>query len=73
MDKNQIKKALYKEKTIARLHAKLPDCWYKYNAYVNSLEKYVTFIVPYKEMGTSIHRFKDEMPAHELIRWLITE
>jgi hypothetical protein len=69
MDTNQIKKALYKEKPIARLTVEDAD-GYNYSAFIESTQTPVGFFVPYSDMGTSRHRFKDEMPAQELIRWL---
>lgn len=72
MDKNDIKKRLYKEKPIAELKFKYEE-GYQYAAWVDSIKDTVFFFVPFSDMGTSIHRFKEEMPAHELIRWLEVE
>lgn len=74
MEKSEIKKALYKEKPIA-----------KYNGTKNSLsypvissDGYATklndgtdvfFLVPHKEMGEN--HFEKEMPAQLLIRWMV--
>ena len=71
MDENEIKKALYKEKPTAYL--KSNDDGYEYYSTIESMNLLVRFNIPVSDMGTSIHRFKAQMPAHELIRWLKTE
>ena len=70
MDKNEIKKELYKNKPTAYRFLKTDDLHIYQTLISNSR---LQFNVPLSDMGTSIHRFKDEMPAHELIRWLINE
>ena len=67
MDKNEIKKALYKEKPTARLLHRIDDkaC---YKAYLKNGYS-IAFEVPQKEMGETI--FEPEMEAQLLIRWLL--
>lgn len=65
IDKNEIKKILYKEKPIANRIAKV-DGGYIYSTETSIGE--VKFIIPYKEMGMT--PFDQEMSAQLLIRWL---
>lgn len=63
MDLNEIKKALYREKPIARLS-------FITNEYVQYIAKIgnrfnVVFEIPTKE-----HSFEEQVPAQLLIRWL---
>lgn len=79
MNNNEIKKALYREKPIAKeiwvttadnLTGAKPYSVYK--ALIDDdMDKIVTFIIPHSEMGDT--RFEKEVPAQLLIRWLVTE
>lgn len=65
--------SVYKEKPVAYksgvLHhiGRNEDYW-AYNTYLHSLNCNVYFSVPVSDMGDG--KFLDQMPAHELIRWL---
>ena len=76
MNKNEIKKALYKEKPIAkrtdrntsdRMINSTPP-YDRYVAYLNSGDKAI-FSIPHYEQGENL--FKDTEPSQLLIRWLI--
>lgn len=68
--KNEIKKALYREKPIAgRCGSNNENHEYNYSCYIKSLDYRPVFIVPIADMG-NVELFKDKMPAQELIRWL---
>ncbi len=66
MEKNEIKKYLYKHKPIATRFAK-NDNFSLYDVIIN--EKYqVMFYVPKSDMGNT--DFDETMPAQLLIRWI---
>lgn len=69
MEKNEIKKALYKEKPVAKriLNTGAEKDHYLYNTQINSED--VWFKVPYGDMGATC--FEEEMPAQLLIRWIV--
>ncbi len=67
MTLTEIKKALYKEKPIATLTTK-DEQEYRYVTLLESINDFIAFRVPTKDMGD--HRFKDDEPAHLLIRWI---
>lgn len=74
MTRNEIKKAIYKEKPIAKEYNKvvyggITGCD-DYSNYICSLLNgtKVHFVVPHKEMGEK--PFNTEMPAQLLIRWM---
>lgn len=67
IDKNTIKKLLYKEKPIATKQNDSTDDHYNYTA-MCSLGR-VYFIVPVEDMGNL--EFEDKISAQLLIRWLI--
>lgn len=76
---NEIKKALYKQKPIAKetwvtdkdnLTGVKPYSVYK-ALLDDDMNKIITFVVPHFEMGET--RFEKELPAQLLIRWLATE
>tara|TARA_R110002074_G_scaffold324599_1_gene494944 strand:- start:1022 stop:1222 length:201 start_codon:yes stop_codon:yes gene_type:complete len=64
MELNEIKKALYKQKPIAKLQQKSAG----YLNYTTKLENgfYCLFVIPNKEA----ENFEEEMDAKLLIRWL---
>jgi len=64
MNKNEIKKRLYKEKPIA-VRTK-EEKGYRY--ITETSEEKVEFFVPYEEMGMTV--FDEEISAQFLIRWL---
>ena len=67
MNKNEIKKALYKEKPIALKQIVLEeDTWIYYTELSDKTG--VQFIVPVQDMGDKL--FGDEEPAQLLIRWI---
>lgn len=68
-DKTTIKKALYKEKPTAHQNGSEWSDKKCYSAWIESLQHQQFFEVPYSDMGDG--KFKDEMPAHELIRWMV--
>jgi hypothetical protein len=71
MKRNDIKKALYRDKPVARVTHDLmlvtPIESISYKTYINGDEIY--FNIPYKEYDKNI--MKDEMPSQLLIRWLL--
>lgn len=72
MEKNDIKKALYREKPVAtRMMTGTDEEDGKYHWYCTSLTSgaVVAFKVPEKEMGESL--FESAVPAQLLIRWLV--
>lgn len=75
MEKNEIKKALYKEKPTAKLeggrvyyHGELGRSDYSIYTTNTSLGRH-TFIVKHDDMGEGL--FEEEVPAQLLIRWLV--
>lgn len=68
MEKNEIKKALYKEKPVAKLIE-----FGKENVYIAELSNgmEIKFIVPVSDMGETL--FGKTMEAQLLIRWLFVE
>ncbi len=64
MTQTEIKKAIYKEKPIAK-RTKL-DHGYHYIALLST--QAVEFFIPFKEMGMT--PFDAEMPSQLLIRWI---
>lgn len=65
--KNEIKKALYREKPQATL-SKIVDDIYYYEAKLNNRDS-VYFAVPTSDMGEKL--FDNKIHAQLLIRWLI--
>lgn len=71
MEKNDIKKALYKEKPVAKLVEKLENGDLIYQTILEN--KYtVNFIVPKEETvdADGKYLFEDEMDAKLMIRWI---
>lgn len=72
MDRNEVKKLLYKEKPTATL-VKIKDGFFVYTAAIKSNRQTVDFKVPVDETvnteGETI--FGDTEPAQLLIRWLV--
>jgi len=74
MDKNEIEKALYKEKPTAVQTGywtadKENEDRYVYETQLSGMEDKLRFIIPVSEMGMTV--FEKEMPAQLLRRWLI--
>lgn len=65
--KNEIKKALYREKPQATL-SKIVDDIYYYEAKLNNGDN-ICFAVPISDMGDKL--FDNNISAQLLIRWLI--
>lgn len=69
MDKNEIKKALYKENPTAYMgHIKDGNIYYAATIR-GDVEESVIFIVPITDIGSA--RFDKEMEAKHLIRWIV--
>lgn len=66
MNKNEIKKALYKEKPTATLYFE-DDKTYSYDTTLLD-ESVIKFNVPISEMGENL--FAKVLPAQLLIRWI---
>ena len=66
MEKNEIKKALYRQKPIAKKMFE-ENGNYVYRTYLEDGTE-LPFIVPISDMGDA--KFEDEMDAKLLIRWL---
>lgn len=66
MEKNEIKKALYKEKPIAMFRVNCAD----YKSYGTKLTEgtIIRFKIPFKDIGDNV--FENEIPAQLLIRWI---
>lgn len=65
MEKNEIKKILYREKPLAtRTQVYDQVCFYEANTSLGKVE----FEIPYREMGNKEFMFQE--PAQHLIRWL---
>lgn len=65
MDKNEIKKALYKEKVIAKKVKATPrGILYSTNCSLGEVE----FLIPYEEIAISL---TEDIQASLLIRWLV--
>lgn len=67
MERNDIKKELYKQKPTAEVWHKNSTDYY-YSAYLNGGAK-IDFKVPVDNMGETL--FDNEVPAQLLIRWII--
>lgn len=76
MNTNEIKKALYREKPVAKemdvvtsdnLTGVKPYSVY-WTKLDDDISKIVKFVIPHSEMGDT--RFEKEVPAQLLIRWL---
>jgi hypothetical protein len=67
MELNEIKKALYKEKPIAKKIAHPKNKSFLYETSVSGSN--IRFNVPICEMGEK--HFDSEMPAQLLIRWIV--
>lgn len=66
MEKNEIKKVLYKENPLATRGQEFDQvCFYEASTSIGK----VSFEVPYREMGDT--QFKYQEPAKHLIRWMI--
>ena len=66
MEKNEVKKLLYKEKPIATRTQELDQvCFYE----AETTKGKITFEVPYREMGET--EFSSKEPAQLLIRWIV--
>lgn len=69
MDKNLIKKELYKQKPIAELGFKTEiSKIYSTELVIDGEEVIIEFEVPFSEMGES--EFNDKLEAQLLIRWM---
>jgi hypothetical protein len=66
MEKNEIKKALYKEKPTAVKLSEFEGHWL-YKTVLGNGET-IQFSVPITEMGEN--EFEDQLPAQLLIRWI---
>lgn len=65
MDKNEIKKALYKEKVLAKkVKATTKGFLYETTCSLGKVE----FLIPYEEVAISL---ADDIQASLLIRWLV--
>lgn len=69
MEKNEIKKALYKQKPTARFFAANKDGM-NYGATIDDdgLDYQVIFLVPFSDIGDAL--FLPEMESHLLIRYI---
>ncbi len=67
MNKNEIKKALYRENPTAQFIETYSDIFY----YIAILEngEFVYFNVPVSDIGSA--KFKNKMEAKYLIRWMV--
>lgn len=74
LEKNEIKKALYKQKPLAEIgHAELNHIIYSAEVVIDGTEVEVVFRIPKEETvdGDGNHIFSSEEPAQLLIRWLV--
>lgn len=76
MINNEIKKALYREKPVAKemdvVSADNLSGTEPYSVYWATVnDTIVNFVIPHSEMGDT--RFQKEIPSQLLIRWLVTE
>lgn len=69
MTKNEIKKELYKDKRVAFKTGDVPE-GKTYHCQLKS-GQVVYFMVDAADQGTTAFHF--QMPAHELLRWLVYE
>jgi hypothetical protein len=67
-NRNEIKKALYRQKPLAVIKNKDASS-YRYSCVLDG--SIIKFNVPVSDMGDS--KFEDQMPAHLLIRWISYE
>lgn len=72
MNKNEIKKALYKQKPTAEFQfIRMGNAHYLTSVNIDSIDKLVFFEVPVDDMGTA--DFEREMDAKLLNRWIVVE
>ena len=70
MEKNEVKKALYKQNPMAMFnYIKQGVAYYKTIVDIGDYEHQITFEIPVNDMGEA--KFEQEMEAKFLIRWIV--